>query len=72
MNGMVAPGTSYTTYKSWLGEQGRLPIETPKGDIITFFDNMVKYIVKHYQITCTKNRETADITTATTTFFMPW
>ena len=50
MNGKVTPGACYTTYKSWLSEQGKHCITCPDGDLITFYDNMGKYIVKHYQI----------------------
>jgi len=50
MNWKCAPGASYTTYKTWLNEQGKDSLACPEGDVVTFFDNMGKYVIKHYKI----------------------
>ena len=65
--GKVAPGASYSTFKNWVNARGKNPIACPSGDLITYFDNMGKYIVKHYKILSSK-KESADITTATLHF----
>ena len=67
VNGKVTPGASYSTYKNWINAKGKNPILCPSGDLIIFFDNMGKYIVKHYKILSSK-KESADITTATLHF----
>ena len=64
MNGKLSPGGGYSTFLKWFTENGKIPLESPSGDIVTFFDNIGKYIYKLYQIS--KNKApTADIITTT-------
>ena len=48
INSKFIPSCSYPTIQLWLEEQGKEPLETPSGDIISFFDNIGKYIIKNY------------------------
>ena len=60
VNSKVIPSGSYPTIQSWLEEKGKEPLESPSGDINTFFDNIRKYIIKNYHVWSKKNK-TADI-----------
>ena len=64
LNGKVAPGARYTTYKKRLEEKDKLPLHCPKQDVITFFDNIGKYITRSYCVS-TEKVTRADIVTAT-------
>ena len=70
INGKSTPCASYTTYKKWICDRGLKPNVCPKGDVITFFDNMGKYIIKDYRVLSTK-KQTADVITATLHFLLP-
>ena len=64
INGKAAPGASYTSYKKWIADTGEQPVNYSKyGDVITFFDNIGKYIVKDYRVLSSK-KESADIITS--------
>lgn len=70
VNGKAAPGASYTTYKGWIAARGAKKIETPsKVDLITYFDNMGKYIVKDYRV-LSSERKTANVITAVLHFIL--
>ena len=60
INWKIIPSGSYPTIQSWLEEQGKEPLETPSGDIISFFDNIGKYVIKNYRV-WSKKSKTADI-----------
>ena len=32
-----------------INQQGAIPVERPSGDLVTYFDNMGKYILKDYE-----------------------
>ena len=46
--------------QSWLEEQGKEPLKTQSRDIISFFGNIEKYIIKNYCV-WSKKSKTADI-----------
>ena len=50
IKGKVIASGSYPNIQSWLEGQGKEPLETPSGDIISFFDNIGKYIIKNYRV----------------------
>ena len=60
INRKVIPSGRYPTIQTWLEEQGKEPLETPSGDIISFFDNIGKYVIKNYCV-WSKKCKTADI-----------
>ena len=64
LNGKISPSCGYTTYKTWLNDQGSAELECPKGDVITYFDNIGKYITRSYRVLSEKV-PTADIITVT-------
>ena len=49
LNGKVTPSCGYTTYKKWLDIQGNNELKCPGGDIITYYDNIEKYVIKNYR-----------------------
>ena len=64
INGKASPAASYTSYKRWITERGDKPVIYPGNcDVITFFDNIGRYIVKNYRVLSSK-KESADIVTA--------
>ena len=68
INGKTSPSASYTTYKNWILEKGSEAVTCQsKNDIITFFDNVGKYVVKGYRVSSEK-LPSADIITATLHF----
>ena len=50
INGKVIPSGSYSTIQSWFEEQGKEPLKTPSEDMISFFDNNGKHIIKNYRL----------------------
>ena len=69
LNGKVSPSCGYTSYKNWLCERGAEKNECPNKDVVTFFDNIGRYIVKSYRVLSARV-PTADIITATLHFIM--
>ena len=61
LNGKVTLGAGYTTYKTWLVSFGSIKIQCPAEDVVTYFDNIGKYIIKKYRVTSQKTKK-ADIT----------
>ena len=61
LNGKVTLGAGYTTYKTWLVSFGSNKIQCPAEDVVTYFDNIGKYIIKNYRVTSQKTKK-ADIT----------
>ena len=57
------PGVGYTTYLTWLKEIGSKVLICPTGDIITFIDNIGKYILKLYEVSGHKTSAADVITT---------
>ena len=64
INGKTAPAGSYTSYQNWFNKNGKVPLQPPKGDIQTWWDNLGKYQTKNYRVSKDKT-ETADIITTT-------
>uniref|UniRef100_A0A7M5WMT3 Uncharacterized protein n=2 Tax=Clytia hemisphaerica TaxID=252671 RepID=A0A7M5WMT3_9CNID len=64
LNGKLTPGGGYTTYLTWLKGFGKLPITCIIGEIITFIDNIGRYIIKNYRVTKDKVGA-ADVITTT-------
>ena len=46
--------------QKWLNEQGSEPLKSPDGDLVTFFDNIGRYIIQNYRV-WTKKSSLADI-----------
>ena len=67
INGKIAPSGSYPSYKKWIKNVGSEHIECPPADLVTFYDNMGKYIVKDYRV-LSSEKDSADIMTATLHF----
>ena len=63
LNGKLSPGGGYTTYLTWLKEIGSKVLICPTGDIITFIDNIGKYILKLYEVSRHKTSAADVITT---------
>ena len=49
VNVKLHPSGSYPTIQSWLEEQGKEPLESPPSYLVTFFDNIGKYISNNYR-----------------------
>ena len=64
MNGKLHTSGSYPTIQSWLEEQDNEPLESPPGDLITFFDDIGKYIINNYRVRSKKSKS-ADIISTT-------
>ena len=62
----LSPSAGYTSYRNWVETQGAVKNTVPGGDIITFFDNIGRYITKSYRINTSKTKS-ADIITTTLT-----
>ena len=60
LNGKVTPSCGYELYKNKLELKGSYKLVCPKNDVITFFDNIGKYVIKNYRVT--------DVVTATLHF----
>ena len=69
LNGKISPSGGYTTYKKWLDKKGSEALECPEGDVITFFDNVGKYVNRTYRV-ATEKIKPADIITATLHFII--
>ena len=69
LNGKISPSGGYTTYKKWLEEKGNQMLTSPDEDVVTYFDNIGKYVIKAYRVATKKNSQ-ADI--ITTTFHYWW
>ena len=67
LNGKVLPSAGYHTYKTWVEHVGADPIKCPSNDLITYFDNVGKYVIKSYNVS-SKRTARADIITATLHF----
>ena len=67
LNGKVLPSAGYHTYKTWVEHVGADPIKCPSNDLITYFDNVGKYVIKSYNLS-SKRTARADIITATLHF----
>ncbi len=63
LNGKLSPCGGYTTYLEWLKNLGSEVLKCPKGDIITFIDNIGRYIIKNYRVTKDKTSQADVITT---------
>ena len=50
VNGKISPGDSYTSVQKWLNEQGNEPLKLPDGDLVTFFDNIGRYVIQNYRV----------------------
>ena len=56
VNGKVLPGGSDTTLRDWWNFQGSAVLSMPSsGDIVVYFDNVGKYIVKTYRVKGERN-----------------
>ena len=64
VNGKLYPSGSYPTIQSWLEEQGKELLESPPGDLVTFFDNIGKYIINNCRVRSKKSKS-ADIVSTT-------
>ena len=62
INCKTALAGSHTSYQNWFNENGEVPLEPPKGDIETFYDNFGKYQTENYKVSKDKT-ETAEIIT---------
>ena len=60
VNGKISAGGSYTSVQKWLNEQGSEPLKSPDGDLVTFFDNIGRYVIQNYRV-WTKKSNLADI-----------
>lgn len=67
VNGKVTPGAGYTTYKAWLINFGSNKIQCPTEDVVTYFGNIGKDVIKNYQVTFHKMKN-ADIISASLHF----
>ena len=54
LNGKIYGGGGYKTYVDWLNARGESALPCPKGDIVTFIDNIGRYIVKKISRFCSK------------------
>ena len=70
LNGKISPGAGYTTYKKWLDIQGKNELKCPDSEVMTFFDNIGKYVKKSYKVSQQK-MSSADVITATLHFKIP-
>ena len=64
LNGKVTPSCGYKLYKNWLKLKGSYKLVCLKNDVITFFQNIGKYVIKNYRAFAS-NKSTADVVTAT-------
>ena len=64
INDKLSPSAGYTSYRNWIEMQGAVKNTVPRGDIITFFDNIGRYINKSYRNNTSKTKS-ADIITTT-------
>ena len=60
VNGKISAGGSYTLVQKWLNEQGSKPLKSPDGNLVTFFDNIGRYVIQNYRV-WTKKSNLADI-----------
>ena len=60
VNGKLHPSGSYPVIQRWLEGQGSDPIDSLCGDLITFFDNIGKYVIDNYRVNYKKSKS-ADI-----------
>ena len=67
VNGKVTPGAGYTTYKAWLVNFGSNKIHCPTEDVVTYFGNIGKDVIKNYPVTFHKMKN-ADIISASLHF----
>ena len=63
LNGKLSPGGGYTTYLTWLKGIGAEALTCPFGDIVTYIDNIGKYIIKLYEVSRHKTQSADVITT---------
>ena len=61
LNGKVTPA-EYTTYKAWLLNFESNKIQWPAEDVVTYFDNVRKYVTKYYRVTSQKTKKADTIT----------
>ena len=47
INGKLHPDGSYSTIQLQLEEQSNEPLESPSGDLVTFFGNIGKYMISN-------------------------
>ena len=53
----------HISYFNWLYDQGSEKLVCPQGDLITFFDNIGRYVIKNYRVHSAKTRSAAIIST---------
>ena len=58
VNGKISAGRSYTSVQKWLN--GSEPLKSPDGNLVTFFDNIGRYVIQNYRV-WTKKSNLADI-----------
>ena len=46
INGKTSPGGSYTTFKNWIAEKGKIQLPCLSGVIYIFFNNIGNYVLK--------------------------
>ena len=63
LNGKLSPGGGYTTYLNWIKAIGSEKLSCPLGDLITYIDNIGRYIIKNYRVTKNKTPSADVITT---------
>ena len=63
LNGKVLPGAGYMTQRKWFETQGQEKLKcTVKEDVVTYFDNIRKYIKKQYHVSYQKMSKSDVIT----------
>ena len=63
LNGKVSPGGGYHTYLNWLKDNGSEKLFCMLGDVVTFIDNIGKYVLKNYRVSTQKTASADVITT---------
>ena len=63
LNRKVKPSCGKKSYKNWPELEGSNKLVFPTNVVITFFDNIGKYVIKNYLVFAS-NRSTADVVTA--------
>ena len=63
LNGKVLPGVGYMTQRKWFETQGQEKLKCiVKEDVVTYFDNIRKYIKKQYHVSYQKMSKSDVIT----------
>ena len=62
LNGKCLPGAGYCAQRKWLLKQGENELKCPSDDVITFFDNIGKYVKKNYRVSSQKTPRSKIVT----------